>query len=98
MKAGVEAVHVLPGVFRRKGCHMEKKPLRVSEDRKRIEGRSGSLIDPQRRGHEQKFVAIRPPCLLGCSFEIEIVEDAHAHGNQRQAIQRVCDRRWKAGG
>jgi hypothetical protein len=38
--------------FARKGFHMQRKLLRVSKDRKRIEGRSGSLIDPQRRGDE----------------------------------------------
>lgn len=42
MKAGVLAVHVLV-FFAGKGFHMQKKPLRVSEDRKRIEGRSGIL-------------------------------------------------------
>src|SRR5207248_3897447 len=44
------------------------------ENRQRIERRACSLVDPQRRCREQKFVTIQPRCLPNGSFEIEVVE------------------------
>ena len=38
---------------------------------------------------EQKLIAIQLPRMLDGSFEIQIVENAHAHRDQRQAMKRV---------
>jgi hypothetical protein len=42
---------------------------------------------------EQKLETIKPPRLLDRSLEIEIIEDVYAHRDQRQAMQRIWDRR-----
>ena len=50
-----------------------------SEDRQWIERRSCSFFDAQRRSREQKLETIKPPRLLDCSLEIEIIENVYAH-------------------
>src|ERR1700692_819071 len=49
-----------------------------SEERQRMEGRACSLLDPQGRSCEQELVTIQAPRLLNGSFEIQIIENAHA--------------------
>src|SRR6201988_541189 len=66
------------------------------EDCQRIKRRTCSQGDPQRGGREQKLIAIQLPCTLDGSFEIQIIENAHPHRDERQAMKRVCDRRRKA--
>ena len=69
-----------------------------SEDRQRIKRRTRSQGDPQRGSREQKLIAIQLPRMLDGSLEIQIIENAHAHRYERQAMKRVCDRRRKARG
>src|SRR5215470_2643259 len=65
-----------------------------SENRQRIERRSCSFFDAQRRSREQKLETIKPPRLLDRSLEIEIIENVYAHRDQRQPMQRIWDR-WR---
>src|SRR5262245_53335271 len=65
-----------------------------SENRQRIERRSCSFFDAQRRSREQKFVTVQPPRLLDRSLEIEIVENVDPHRDQRQPMQRIRGR-WR---
>ena len=57
------------------------------EHRQRIERRSRALLDAQRRGHEQELVAIYPSRFFDGSLEIEVVEDADAHGHERKLVE-----------
>jgi hypothetical protein len=47
-----------------------------SENRQRIERRSCSFFDAQRRSGEQKLETIKAPRLLDRSLEIEITEES----------------------
>src|SRR6266566_4808981 len=89
-------VSYLSLMLRRRRISSKEKHPSSSEDRKGIERRSHSFLDPQRRGHKQKFVAIQTLRLLGYSLEIEIVKDAHAHGHERQLMQSQADRLGQA--
>jgi hypothetical protein len=64
-----------------------------SEGRKGIQRRTRSQRYPQRGSREQKFVAIQLARMLHGFFEIQIIENAHGHRDERQAMQRVGDRR-----
>jgi hypothetical protein len=57
-----------------------------SENRQRIERRSCSFFDAQRRSGEQKLETIKAPRLLDRSLEIEIIENVYAHRDQRQPM------------
>ena len=57
------------------------------EDRQGIERRPGSLLNSERRRHEEELVTIEPPRLLGCALEVEVVENADAHGCQRKLMK-----------
>ena len=72
-----------------------KKPS--SENRQRIEWRSHALVDAKRRCHKQEFIAIQASGLLGGPFEIEVVENADTHRDQRQLMKRQTDGLRKAG-
>src|SRR5947199_690394 len=51
----------------------------ASENRQRVQRRTGSQCDSQRRSREQKFIAVHLSRVLDGSFELEIVENIYAH-------------------
>ena len=57
-----------------------------SKDRQRMQRRSRAKFDSQRRSRKQELATIQAPSLFGGSFEVEIIENAYAHRNQRQLI------------
>src|SRR3979411_3358496 len=66
------------------------------KNRQRVERRSSSLLDPKRRGDEEKLIPIESARLLRRAFKVKIVENIHAHRDERESMERIGHRWWKA--
>ena len=60
-----------------------------SENRQRVQRRSGAARNAERRADEQKRPAAPLPRFAGQRVQIQIVEERHAETDQRQLVQRI---------